>query len=297
MYMLTNNEDDFSAQVEWDNFAALVKGALLGEGESTQLFRSVDFVFTKLNVNVKEVTRCARFKNMQLLWVPPGPCDLCAHAQALQFVDAEFFDQLILMNSGVRGPFVAPHGAHWLDAVSIAGRSKISNSPSSSDFPSVVASPQLSWQNAFHPQSYLLSVPQRVAKEVLIPLWMKTCSNGKFACTIDGECAMGNHFLSRGIHVHSLGRNFTVTSMAEGQPGGIYHRLYRVPDMPNPTLWPQDPCASIFVKLGGDVWRSQLIDRPTIQRIQQLTKYLPRHDVGHDTFMKLLAVDPLCEWI
>ena len=113
---------------EWGNFGFFWEFGVLADGQETELFDGVDYVFYRISKSNTDVEMCSEHGNVKFLWVPPGPCDLCGHARVLRFlgydnetsgIDSWPYKSVVFMNSGVRGPFLHKKSSSWVDLVSV----------------------------------------------------------------------------------------------------------------------------------------------------------------------------------
>jgi hypothetical protein len=266
---------------EWDNFNYFVNsGVRFGIEESeTEMFDGVDYVFFRIHPNVTETpVVCEQRENVRLIWIPPAPCDLCGHAMVLEFLGftqdpsrrAQFralYKSVILLNSGTRGPFQAPYSSHWIDVVSMAGESTRPVAASSQNSFRVISSTLFSWSIAPHPQSYFLVVPSSLLTQIF-ELFRRTCQSDFGGCINDGEVQIGKTVLNAGGSIYVQAYNVTIRSDGDVVK---YRQSHFDRWAPNPTLKFWHPCRAVFLKYGGNVWRTGQLPRELKFAVERLT--------------------------
>jgi hypothetical protein len=271
LYMVTM-ANEYDAMIEWDNFNFFMHNGLFAAGFKTGFFDGVDYIFikTRAGTDPDDVRFCFVDHNIRTVLVPPGPCDLCAYARVLAALEAPGGDadtsvlqysHFVLINSGARGPFMAPNEGPWIDVVAAAGTRQYQAR--------TVSAALISHEKAFHPQSYFVSLPA-AAMALAQREFLKTCHHpdDKGYCIDFGETAMGGLYLRHGFSVYSFGqglrfKNLTdVEDWTDGDPSVL---------TVNPTMRWSDPCASIFTKFGGLVWRLRLFPVATLRAVRMLT--------------------------
>jgi hypothetical protein len=302
---------EFDAMIEWDNLNFFLRHAVLPNNVSTAYFDAVDYIFIQLRPDARRVKECSHHGNVRTVIVPKGPCDLCAHARVVKFYGlaaSGAYSQLILLNSGVRGPFVEVAAAgdggsavgSWVDIVSGAGGASWAGD--------TVTAPLISFEQLPHPQSYFLSVPRR-AIPVIAGLFDRTCKEDKNHCIGLGEVQIGATLFEHGMSIYSLGGHIAVHNYSQasrivsGMTGltpvlppsagkAEYQQWVDGVRFQNPTWHWSDPCRAVFVKFGGVAWRSRAVPTTVIRAIRQLTIRQLRPAVSANT-----SAPGFCSWV
>jgi hypothetical protein len=292
---MLSNRTGRDADQEVRNINFFAQHGVLPANTSTRFFTGVDYVFLRQG-RVDVPSTCNTQDNVRSVIVPPGPCDLCAHARVLEHLGvagpgavSTQYSQVIMLNSGTRGPFndASPDGAVWVDVASAAGSRKWA--------PHTVSSVLFSLERVPHPQSYFLSVP-RFAFGVIFAVFNGTCRSAtKLQCIASGEIQIAHFLFGHGIAVYSLAQrrllhNFTEVAVMASEVIRAPVELHLQPKQEqvtaymaamkrqrtrflNPTMMWTDPCAAVFVKFGGDVWERGKISAEVLRAVQRLTDF------------------------
>jgi hypothetical protein len=306
LYMMHLPEHDDRAP-EWGNVMHFFRFGLLPKSQPTQLFDSVDFIFMRPRRDVTNITVCNKYENVKMVFVPLTNCDLCTHAQMLQYLGykTEYSSKLssnwpyksvVMMNSGVRGPFMSPNSSSWIDVASMAGQ------PSrpvrmKKDFRfGTVASITFSWDGTPHIQSYWLTLPL-TAIAYYYTTFLAVCgsTHTKDYCIKNGEfkTAPGPLLSPNGspLSIFSFHRNVTI----RGTDNLEEVRLRVKQDKGNPSCDKVDPCKTMFRKFGGEGWTAYPWEDK--KKVYRLTMYMTLQQLPLFTDLdKLFASSGTCRW-
>ncbi|CUE89917.1 membrane-associated protein, putative [Bodo saltans] len=284
IYMLqTKGARDMN--VEMHSFDIFMNSGVFGEHESTEMFEGVDYIFTRMRPRhlgkVLAPTIIAEKGNIKLMWVPAGPCDLCAHGRVITHlggVDAvkANYSFIALLNGGARGPFQAANDAPWIDVMAIGGQATWSEAT-----PPIMVGPTVSTQVSVHIQTYCIGIHSALLAEYYPCLTQ--CSNsadGKGMCIRGGEIAGGKAWMRGGGWIHALGSNVTLRSPADVEALAKIHRESNVVE---PMHHHFDLCAALFPKFGGSFTRS--VRQRTAAHAAQLVLFQPFNRVLSGRFL------------
>jgi hypothetical protein len=221
----------------------------------------------------------------------------------------ERYSQIVMLNSGVRGPFISnARGASWLDVVASGGGG------GGAWAPDTVTAAMASFELRAHPQSYFLSVPGP-ALRLVMDLFEATCYHDKGWCIENGETAVAELCFNHSLKVHSMGQNMTWASFhdvaADAERTGGFEKMPVLAGQTlgnsymawakkfghwNPTREWSNPCDALFVKFGGIVWAIELIRPSLVRAVRGLSlRQAPPARVLADPFLGLQAHDR-CRW-
>ncbi|CUG91555.1 membrane-associated protein, putative [Bodo saltans] len=252
IYML-QTKDVRDMSVEMQNFNYFMNFGVFGEHERTEMFEGVDYVFTRMMPRhlgkVAAPTVIAEKGNIKLMWVPQGPCDLCAHGRVIAHlggVDAvrAKYSFIALLNGGARGPFQAANDAAWIDVMAIGGQATWSEAT-----PPIMVGPTVSTQMSVHVQTYCIGLHSAHLAQYYLRL--TNCSDatdGKFLCIRHGEVPAGIEWLRGGGWIHTLAANVTLRSPVDVErlAGARRQRGFFEPGHEY-----YDLCSALFAKFGG----------------------------------------------
>ncbi|CUG88412.1 ankyrin repeat protein, putative, partial [Bodo saltans] len=252
IYMLqTKNIREMN--VEMQNFNYFMNVGVFGEHERTEMFEGVDYIFTRMMPRhlgkVAVPTIIAEKGNIKLMWVPPGPCDLCAHGRVITHlggVDAvkANYSFIVLLNGGARGPFQAANDATWIDVMAIGGQATWSEST-----PPIMVGPSVSTQFSVHVQTHTIALHTRhLAQYFPFLTQCSNASNGKAMCIRGGEVPAGIAWLRGGGWIHGLLANVTLRSPADADALAQTHKETNIVE---PMKEHYDLCSALFTKFGG----------------------------------------------
>lgn len=277
---------------EVENLKYFFEYGVMAENASTAVFDAVDYVFLRmrpehLGGHVADVRVFLQRGNVRFVWVPDGPCDLCAHARVISSLFGGVtglrrrYVYVVAANAGVRGPFQHEEDAEWIDAFAMAGQSRLTllGGPNIHGFGAhPVSAVHVSTQIRFHPQSFFVGFPQS-AYDVMYRAYAIGCRHDKEYCIRAAEVGLGDELLTHGIPVYSFAKNITirnhldvaayklafrewsllmppnitfhtvVTSTKTQQAAIVSFDKPRPPE--NPCVWESDVCSSMFAKYGG----------------------------------------------
>jgi hypothetical protein len=186
-----------------------------------------------------------------------GPCDLCSYARVITMLGIANIDKaysaVVMLNSGTRGPLGAGSEI-WLDVIGL-------RIPKSNYSPFVV-SVSISFEVQFHPQSYFLMTPLSAFRDILYPLYNESCLGTKLQCILQSEIPAGQALMEAGFSFFSLSQRAAVTGPDEMEALEVQQGKR------NPTMGWLDPCDSVFVKYGGEVWRERMIPADVISAVE-----------------------------
>ncbi|CUG91880.1 membrane-associated protein, putative [Bodo saltans] len=252
IYMLQTKKV-YDMAVELNNFDLFMNVGVFAEHESTEMFERVDYVFTRMMPphlgKVSVPTIIAEKGNIKLMWVPSGPCDLCAHGRVIAHlggVDAvkAKYSFLALLNGGARGPFQAAGDAEWIDVMAVGGQATWSSAT-----PPIMVGPTVSSQVSVHIQTYCIGL-HTVRLTEYYP-FLTQCNNsgaGKAMCIDFGEIPAGIEWLQGGGWIHSLSANDTLRTPDDA--AALAEARRRI-DFVAPTHAHYDLCSALFAKFGG----------------------------------------------
>jgi hypothetical protein len=220
LYMMHLYTGDEAAR-EAGNLDHFLRYGLIDEGVSTQLFDGVDFVFSRLVPDITEITMCYERGNVKVLLVPQVPCDLCAHAMVLTYLGYDEtvrnatswpYKSVVMMNSGVRGPFLGRGSSSWIDVVSMAGQPSRSlyEFDESAKLFRTMSVLMLSIQVQFHAQSYFVVVPFSMLAQTF-ETFSISCVGEKGGCIVFSEIRTLVSVKTRNFRAFATGYNVTVT--------------------------------------------------------------------------------------
>jgi hypothetical protein len=130
-----------------------------------------------------------------------------------------------------------------------------------------VSAALFSWEGAAHPQSYFLAVPPRLLPSIYY-LFARSCLGNFDQCIGRGEVEIGRIALRDYGYLYVSAFNVTIQDTeSTSKFKGIFHD----PNAQNPTLRYWNPCHSIFLKYGGQVWRMGLLPRSTVDAVRALS--------------------------
>uniref|UniRef100_A0A7S0VL25 Uncharacterized protein n=1 Tax=Hemiselmis tepida TaxID=464990 RepID=A0A7S0VL25_9CRYP len=283
VYFLGTEAENSSRIQNFGNLRHFVRNGVYESGFSSSLHTGVDFYFVSIAAGLTKVELLAIAEGGQhvLLLVPPGPCDLCAHSHALRYIGLDkvtcTYRTVVMLNSGVRGPFLSGKSSHWIDVVTAAGREEFPGA--SCPDPAVsnlrVFSVAVSWERQMHSQSYFSAYPREAVK-VVTKLYGDSCSKKKKGCAFQGEVMTLSMLLEKNITTYSSSQGFVVESQDRAREYRKNHELHPK----NPTLGYIDPCDSVFIKAGGLVFRAGLIPKQVLWRASNLSAISHRAQAG-----------------
>ena len=201
LYMLPSALRD-SDMAEFTNLHFFLDYGVFGPTERTELFEGVDYVFHRMSKDVQQATLVRSKDNVRLVYVPVGPCDLCAHARVLHMLFGANpahswktpYSYFVLMNAGTRGPFQHAADPHWIDVVAMSGRSRVGDL----QHEQLVTSVFLCGMHGHHPQSYMLGFTAPVLA-VSAGRFSEGCKafahaslHEKFICSLWAEVPLGD---------------------------------------------------------------------------------------------------------
>ncbi|CUG88328.1 membrane-associated protein, putative [Bodo saltans] len=239
--------------VELNSFDFFMNVGVFGEHESTEMFEGVDYVFTRMMPphlgKVSAPTIIAEKGNIKLMWVPEGPCDLCAHGRVIAYlggVDAvkANYSFIALLNGGSRGPFQAANDAAWIDVMAVGGQATWSEAT-----PPIMVGPTVSSQGSVHVQTYCIGL--HTARLTQYFPFLTQCDNsaaGKARCINGGEIPAGIEWLRGGGWIHSLSANDTLRTPDDA--AALAQARQKIKFL-EPTHAHLDLCSALFAKFGG----------------------------------------------
>ncbi|CUG91879.1 membrane-associated protein, putative [Bodo saltans] len=252
IYMLqTKNVRNMA--VELHNFDFFMNVGVFGEHESTEMFDGVDYVFTRMMPRylgkVSVPTIIAEDGNIKLMWVPSGPCDLCAHGRVIahlggvEAVKANY-SFIALLNGGSRGPFQAAGDAEWIDVMAVGGQATWSSAT-----PPIMVGPTVSTQHSVHVQTYCIGLhTARLAEYYPFLTQCNNSAEGKEMCIHGGEVPAGIEWLRGGGWIHSLSTNETFRTVDDAE--ALVATIERI-GFVEPGHAHYDLCSALFAKFGG----------------------------------------------
>ena len=233
----------------------------------TQLYDGIDYVFVRSSTEIvgHKTEACHEAANIRLLTLEQVPCDLCAYARVMGHLgyQANFshhvplyevwpYKTVVFMNTGVRGPLIAPGSSHWMDVLGMSGqRQRPLLYKDELEFKTIGAA-SISWEAQLHAQSYFLVIPL-AAQEYYFTSFSKAC-HAKFKQQCIGDVEV--HTI---IALRNLGHGFKWFSFLQNvtvEDAGTPEELRRNHGYPlyNPTHAYSDPCRVPFIKFGGVSW-------------------------------------------
>ncbi|CUG92174.1 membrane-associated protein, putative [Bodo saltans] len=252
IYMLqTKNVRNMA--VELHSFDFFMNVGVFAEHESTEMFDGVDYVFTRMMPphlgKVAAPTIIAKKGNIKLMWVPSGPCDLCAHGRVITYlggVDAvkANYSFIALLNGGSRGPFQAANDAAWIDVMAVGGQATWSAAT-----PPIMVGPTVNTRHSVHVQTFCIGL-HTVRLSEYYP-FLTHCNNsaeGKEMCILGGEVPAGIDWLRGGGWIHSLSTNETLRTVDDAE--ALVQTRKRL-GFAEPGHRHYDLCSALFAKFGG----------------------------------------------
>jgi hypothetical protein len=293
IYMLHTKDSANDMAVEMSNFLYFMSNGVFGADEATTMFSGVDYIFTRMMPrhlgNVAKPKIIAHKHNIKLMWVPHGPCDLCAHGRVIadlggaDAVKAKY-SFITMLNAGARGPFQAANEADWIDVMAIGGQTTWSEITT----PPLMVGPSVSTQISPHVQSHVIAVHTK--RLVEYTQFLSHCSmtdrNAKDQCIMGGEVAAGMEWLRGGGWIYGMARNVTLRSTADAAALSTLHEQHRITE---PLMEPYDLCSALFSKFGGTF--TMRVRSDTAANAAQLTIFQPssRTLAGRKLLRRLLA--------
>ena len=241
---------------EWSNLDYFMRNGMADAG--------TDYVFVLPSLEVewwpdryRNVTNRTRFIRAPRTC----PCDLCAHALALEGMGGrleEAYGTGGFFNTGARGPY--PPGVGWMDRV----RSYTSRG--------VAASNTIVWERGCTIASYFVAIPSCVVGYVR-DMWRETCHEGGDMddCAMRGEFTLLPYLNWLGVPVHILSRNMTIYTeddCAANEPDPVPWLFWG--RYTNPDFWPVDLNRSMFLKYGGGLYRQRFVHPSVVREVQRL---------------------------
>ena len=228
--MMLKAFDESESTTEWSNIDFFLSMGYIPEGVQTELFEGVDFIFYRIKNDVEKVELCSKQGNVYFYFVPPCRCDLCAHGRILHHIGynpdgtstAEYlksegeggfpYKQVVMLNSGVRGPIQHPDSGYWIDNAAMAGEDSRPQwlQDDLLQHWTTVAGTKMNTGPAFrqtafplHLQSYYVVVPIS-SLPVYYRIFLKGGCDGKapyddvpakFGCIVHGEILTSSEFI------------------------------------------------------------------------------------------------------
>ncbi|CUG88379.1 GPI-anchored surface protein, putative [Bodo saltans] len=287
IYMLHTKSPANEMLPEMSNFQYFINYAIFGDGQPTEVFRHVDYVFTRA-AGVEAPVVVAEEGNVKLMWVPHGPCDLCAHGRVIAHLGGaeavkSAYSFIVFMNAGSRGPFQAEHEPHWIDAMAVGGEGNWTEK----DTPPIMVGPSVSSQISVHVQSHVIGL--HTARLGEYARFLSQCANdkeGKEKCIHLGEVAAGAEWLRGRGWIYGLAEGITLRSVIDAE---TLTRMHRDRHIVEPLMEHYDVCSAIFSKLGGTF--THRVRSRTAAHVSQLTVYQPSSRIlpGGSLLRRLLA--------
>lgn len=307
LYMIQTKESPHDMQQEMWNLDHFLRFGVYGANESTEMFEGVDYIFTRMQQpildespeamaesirasSISRVTPCGRRSNIRMMWVPQGPCDLCAHGHVIDFLGGpekimSEYSMLVLTNAGNRGPLQHEDAPHWIDVVAMGGQSVWDEDKT----PPLMVGPSLK-ALATHLESHFLALSTKLLKPYHAKhLKGSHCSKLKTNCISAGEHRGGMTWNGHGGWLHSLARNVTIRNRTLDLPP--FQVLNKRHGVSQPLREYYDVCAAMFAKHGGSFTNSTMLKNRTAAHTAQLSLHQPlsKQLGGGQEFRKLLG--------
>ncbi len=252
--------EDSMSPVERTNLDFFYEFGVVPDGVATAVFSAVDIVFILQHENATSV----RLVNMSAGNVfyyetPKYHCDLATHAMVIDtfaedfgFEYAELYGTLVMLNRGVRGPFLSdaenPHS--WIDVIGFLNMNR------------TVVGISISYQIQIHVQSFFVAIPGDV-----VPKWRNFYMTGARSmkdCMFRTETHTLYFANSLGLGAYSLSQ-------------GAFAPKFRARTLgTGPLKYPVDPCTSMFVKFGGTAYKELDMSLAFEQSVLRLTAWQRR---------------------
>lgn len=301
IYMLHTRPNAHDMQPEMWNFDYFSRFGVFGANESTQLFSSVDYIFTRMRSPrpVDRVTVCSERENIRLVWVPDGPCDLCAHHRVIEYLGGveaviQQYRYVVYMNAGTRGPFQHRDAPAWIDVMAVGEETEWSEKTTPT-----ATGPTVSTDHMFRPpigvhvQGFMVGVTATLLR--VVDPTLNRCTADKGNCIIGGETAMGTAVINAGGWLRSMQRNITMHNNNDVQTfRGM--QTANAPMIGDPSITTMDVCMAMFVKHGGTFLR--MVGEDTASQAAHLTVLQPPNRALQGTAtLKSLLQDTSCDFM
>ncbi|CUG87597.1 membrane-associated protein, putative [Bodo saltans] len=296
LYMIQTKDNPHDVQQEMWNLNHFIRFGVYGAHESTAMFERVDYVFTRMRPSASAVTSvqlCGQKANIKMMWVPDGPCDLCAHGRVIDLLGGaekvmKKYQFLLMSNAGSRGPLQHQDAPQWIDIFAMGGQTSwTEHTPPLMVGPSIKPYP-------IHAESHVIGISTKLLLKHMHFLRVH-CKGTKLQCITNGEHRAGPAWMLNGGWIHGLSRNITIRNHTlEAKPYQLLNNKYKVRQ---PLREFYDVCAAMFAKHGGSFMNSTMLKDRTAAHTAQLTMHQsPQRQLGGgDTFRNLLGVCDLLE--